>query len=355
MHHRFADFAYKRLPLRAFAAMALAFLLLAGARAAPNQAWPKWVAGQVHAVNVLPSIKPADLDELQRDWGANAVRVQVLLKDEQLAQLTEEGWSTNRGYEARLRGLLDAAASRGMGVVLDLHRVEGGAGHHGRLWREPQAQDRLVALWRTLAEAFKGHPALIGYDLVNEPTPSDDYYKAFTQIRGTIQDWNVLARRIVAAIRAIDRDVPLIVESTDWAKPFRFRQLELIDDPYIVYSFHMYSPFELTHQGVNQFKKSEELTYPGYVKDRPYDRDELVRQMSEVVKFVQRHNVPIFVGEFGINKFAPADARQRYIADLLGFFSEQRWSWAYHAFQIWDGWMPHDGMRQELKNRALKR
>lgn len=322
------------------------------AQAQAAEAWQQWMAGDVRAVNVLLSVTPSDLDHLRTAWGANALRLQIIFKDDTLATLTDEGLAALPRFAQRLRAVLDAAAERRMGVVVDLHRAEGGSSHTGRLWKEQAMQDRLVELWRKLASDLKGHPAVIGYDLLNEPTPPDDFKKPYAQIKGTLQDWNVLASRIVAAVRESDSNVPLIVESTDWAKPFRFRQLQKFDDPRVVYSFHMYAPFELTHQGINQFKRAPELRYPGTVSGRAYDRDALRQHMADVTRFAQRHQVPIFVGEFGINHRADAGSRERYIADLLALFGEQKWSWAFHAYKIWDGWMPTDAMRESMRSHA---
>jgi endoglucanase len=310
-----------------------------------GQNWDNWKHGRIKAVNVLLSTSSLELGLLKNNWGVNAVRAQIILDDNMLRGISLSGLPPQHVVRQQIKTLLDAAQARGLGVILDLHRPEGGAeGHDGKLWTQAVLQDRLVMLWKNLAPVFKDHPALIGYDLLNEPTPPDDFHKEFRQIRGTMQDWNVLAKRLVAAIREVDTKIPLIVETTDWAKPFRFRQLDKIDDPYIVYSFHMYHPVELTHQGVRQFGKVAALNYPGTYAGTQVNKTQLAQHMHDALVFAKKHQVPIFVGEFGINHFAHADARGRYIKDLLDLFNEAGWSWAFHAFQIWEGWMPNPAM-----------
>lgn len=305
--------------------------------------------GEVHAANTLLVTSPLELGILKNSWHVNAIRAQIILQDDQLRGIATYGLTSNTVIYTQIKTLLDAAHSKRLGVILDLHRPEGGSeGASGKLWQDPALQDRLVELWRKLAPVFKDHPALLAYDILNEPTPPDDFYKSFNQIRGGMQDWNVLARRIVKAIRTSDVDVPLIVETTDWAKPFRFNQLERIDDPHIVYSFHMYHPFALTHQGVRQFEKNQVLTYPGVYEGKLVDKAALSVHMEAARGFAAKYQVPIFVGEFGINKFAPPEARAAYIKDLLAIFASNHWSWGFHAFQIWDGWMPNEGMLDAL-------
>lgn len=314
--------------------------------------WKQWVGGNVRAVNVLPTITPAELDRLQQDWAINALRVQLVLTDEVLSNLTDRGLAAQPRLKGYLEQTFEAAHARNIGVIVDLHRAEGGAGHEGKLWTDARLQSRLVQLWSRLAAELRHYPALIGYDILNEPTPPDDFRKAFYQVRGTMQDWNVLARRIVVAIRAKDPETPVIVETTDWAKPFRLKQLEPVNDARVVYSFHMYAPFELTHQGINQYKRDGRLTYPGRVAGKLYDQAELRSHLQVAVDFAQRHGAPMFVGEFGINMYASDETRRQYIADLLEIFGDHGWSWAYHAFGIWEGWMPTPAMQEEFRKSA---
>ena len=332
--------------LRWVLACTVLFTFVLGKAHAQHEAhWDNWKRGRVKAVNVLLSTSSLELGLLKNNWGVNAVRAQIILNDDMLRGISMSGLPPQHVVHQQIKTLLDAAQTRGLGVILDLHRPEGGAeGQEGQLWTQPVLQDRLVKLWKNLAPVFKDHPALIGYDLLNEPTPPDDFYKDFRQIRGTMQDWNVLAKRLVTAVREVDATVPLIVETTDWAKPFRFRQLDKIDDPYIVYSFHMYHPVELTHQGVRQFGQVASLTYPGTYAGTAVNKAQLAQHMNDALVFANKYQVPIFVGEFGINHFANADSRGRYIKDLLDLFNEAGWSWGFHAFQIWEGWMPNPAM-----------
>ena len=72
---------------------------------------------------------------------------------------------------------LDLAEAAGVYVILDMHGVPGGQSkqdHTGQadqnhLWDNPVAQDRTVALWKTIAERYKGRSVVAAYDLINEP------------------------------------------------------------------------------------------------------------------------------------------------------------------------------------------
>jgi aryl-phospho-beta-D-glucosidase BglC (GH1 family) len=162
------------------------WLVLGPACAQHETNWDNWKQGRVKAVNVLLSTSSLELGVLRNNWGVNAVRAQIILDDDMLRGISISGLPPQHVVHQQIKSLLDAAQARGLGVILDLHRPEGGAeGHEGRLWTQPLLQDRLIMLWKNLAPVFKDHPALIGYDLLNEPTPPDDFHKDFRQIRGT--------------------------------------------------------------------------------------------------------------------------------------------------------------------------
>jgi len=62
---------------------------------------------------------------------------------------------------------LDAAAERGIGVMLDMHRQTVGNGTEGG-GTIPDT-DAFLEQWATMAELFGDHPAVIGFDVYNEP------------------------------------------------------------------------------------------------------------------------------------------------------------------------------------------
>ena len=115
-----------------------------------------------------------------------------------------------------LDAILDAATTQGLGVVLDLHAAPGGQADlftadpdDTLLWDDPAAQVETVALWRTLARRYALHPAVVGYDLLNEPDPPDP------------QDWLDLLAQLIPAVRVEDPDHMLIVEGSGLSRDFR--------------------------------------------------------------------------------------------------------------------------------------
>ena len=110
-----------------------------------------------------------------------------------------------------------------------------------------------------------------------------------------------------------------------------------------MYSLHFYLPGKFTHQGVNMATKAEAraslgVEYPGKIKGKQWDRAALERELEVVDDFQRRYNVPMFVGEYSVVRWAPLPSSARWLTDVVSLFEERKWTWCYHAFREWDGW-----------------
>lgn len=157
-----------------------------------------------------------------RAWGFNCLRLGLIWDG-----LEPQPGVYNETYLQAIRRRLDLAGEAGLYVFLDMHQdlysslysdgapawatLSGGQSHIGgevwsdaymsspavqaaidNFWRNAPApgprglsegdglQDRLIACWRLLAERFGKHPAVIGYDLYNEPMMGSEAPKAMS-------------------------------------------------------------------------------------------------------------------------------------------------------------------------------
>lgn len=79
---------------------------------------------------------------------------------------------------AVLRAELDAAHAAGLKVVIVPLTLPGarwsqqnGGKFDDRLWSDAAYQDQAIRFWADLAAALKDHPAIAGYNILNEPAP----------------------------------------------------------------------------------------------------------------------------------------------------------------------------------------
>jgi cysteinyl-tRNA synthetase len=218
-----------------------------------------------------------------------------------------------------------------------IHRLRGA---DMSIWTDPTAQEGWLAMWQYVADRYGNSPVVIGYNLLVEPLanltvdPDQELEpeQVQAQLEGTPADWNMLAKRITAAIREVDSDTPILVDSMNWASAQWFSVLEPTGDPRTIYSFHTYDPDVYTNQEQGQ----QEIHYPDEVEDYGetiiFDIAWLDENLQPVVDFAERHDVPIYVGEFGAMRWVPGAAD--FIRDQTSLFEKYGWNYAYY---VWRG------------------
>ncbi|MDD5570552.1 MAG: cellulase family glycosylhydrolase [Bacteroidales bacterium] len=278
-------------------------------------------------VNVSPLIDKNSLDELANDWKANHIRWQI-------GGCTYPSGLLRNDYDSILTAeflLLDSAVkwctANGLQMIVDMHSLSEG------LFISSAAQTRLVDTWKIIATKYKNANTVWAYDLANEP----DNNKITWPIGSDVLFWNELADTIAKAIRSIDADKPVIVESY-WAMPENFNNLVPIDFsiPNIIYSPHFYEPHLFTHQTL--YGNITHYSYPGVIGGKYYDKDTLKKLLQPVKNFQDKYRVPIYVGEFSAIRWAPNNSAYNYIRDCIEIFEEYNWDWSYHAFREYQGW-----------------
>jgi endoglucanase len=154
-------------------------------------------------------------------------------------------------------------------VILDLHAAPGGqtgVNHDDGpgfplTFYVPRYRAQTIALWQALAAHYRDEPAVLGYDLLNEPvSPYSD--EAYLNPR-----LEPLYRDIVAAIRGVDRNHLVLLAGGQWSTSFA-----MFDRPFDANAVYTYHKFWATPA-----------------------RDAL----QSYVNFSNRWNVPILIGETG--------------------------------------------------------
>ena len=91
-----------------------------------------------------------------------------------------------------------------------------------RVWTDQEAQDAWVEMWRYTAERYRDQPVVVGYDLMCEPNSNDvalGFYEPeefYPKYADSPYDWNRFYPRIVAGIREVDRNTPILVNAMSW-------------------------------------------------------------------------------------------------------------------------------------------
>jgi endoglucanase len=251
-------------------------------------------------------IGPAKSAEFWRQWrqlyiterdmvrikamGFNSVRVPIHWK--YFASNDAEGFQL-------MDRLVRWARKDGIYVIIDMHCAPGGQtgtnidDSYGYPWlySDSKAQEQTIAVWRRIARHYANEPAVLGYDLLNEPIPH------FPPLQRYNKDLEPLYRRLVAAVRQVDRNHVVILGGAQWDS--NFKAFGPPFDSNAMYTFHKY------------------WTAPDASVIREY------------LDFRDKYHVPIWLGESGENK-------DEWIAAFVKTLEENHVGWCFWPYKKMD-------------------
>jgi endoglucanase len=181
-------------------------------------------------------------------------------------------------------------------LILDLHAAPGGqtganiddSAGYPWLYQSPREQEHLTEIWRRLATHYRDEPAVLGYDLLNEPIP---HFPKLAPLNPSLEP---LYKKLTGEIRKIDTHHILFLGGAQWdtnfsvfGKPF---------DANVAYTFHKY------------------WTAP----------DESV--IRQYIDFRERYDVPIWMGESGENT-------DEWIAQFGKTLEKNNIGWAFWPYK----------------------
>ena len=278
--------------------------------------------------------------------------------------LFDENGDFRRQVIPHLDAFMEWCRAAGLNVVLNLHKAVGNycdIEEKVQLLDDALLREKFVNLWVALENHYADRPE-IAFELLNE-------------IRCVDPDkWNDLAERTIGAIRAINKQRVIVVGSVCWNSADRLSQLRLYDDENVVYTFHLYDPFEFTHQrGVLQagplfynremawpcdiepyrdFKRVVENAENPYPNFQRMDREFLRARLRPAFDFIERHpDKVLWCGEFGTIRHCKIQWRENWMNDVISLLKEYGIS-----YSVWNYLStPNDGNRFSLVDDDTRR
>jgi hypothetical protein len=290
----------------------------------------------------------ADFDDLARA-GANYVQISHAgLFGEQPPYVLD------LAAQANLDSVLAMAAQAGLYAVIAFRSGPGRnenaiSGRDGdvleTIWTDADAQAAWVAMMRYTANRYRDNAFVVGYDPLVEP---NDYAREgyldpdtfYANYGGTIEDYNMLAASVTAAIREVDPSTPILLEPEGFGGVAWLPYLQVTGDPQTVYTVHDYTPDEYT------MEQRAGATYPGVynINGAPVlvDRAFLDGYLQTLRDFSINYGVPVAVTEFGAHRTAPS--AEGYLQDRMdlqdGIGNWAVWVWQPAGFA--DSFNMHD-------------
>lgn len=215
----------------------------------------------------------------------------------------------------RIDQILDQAHARKLNVVLNVH-------HYDEMNRDPQGEKaRFLALWRQIAERYRGRPDDLYFELLNEPN---------TQL--TAETWNAILKEALALVRQSNPERFVIVGPTQWNAAAKLPTLELPEeDRRLIATFHYYLPFHFTHQGAPWTQGAEAWRGTKW-EGTDAEKQALRADFDKAAAWADQHRRPLYLGEFGSYHVADRESRVRWTQFVRETAEQRHISWAYWEF-----------------------
>ncbi|MBI3550004.1 MAG: glycoside hydrolase family 5 protein [Elusimicrobia bacterium] len=196
----------------------------------------------------------------------------------------------------RLDRVIAWCKEAGLYVVLDMHVAHGGqTGSNiddsaGGPWLFDSAasEARTAEVWRRVARRYKDEPAILGYELLNEPIAH--YY----DVKAYNPKLEPVYKRLVDAVRAEDPRHLILIGGAQWNT--EFGPLGPPFAPGLVYTFHKYWT------------------------------DPTIAVIKQYLEFRKRYDVPLWMGESGENT-------DEWIAKFRAVLEKEEIGWAFWPYK----------------------
>ncbi|MFZ6030342.1 MAG: glycoside hydrolase family 5 protein [Chloroflexota bacterium] len=301
-------------------------------------------------------VTAADIRQIA-SWGMDHVRLPVdypVLEDDARPFEYKES-----GFEY-IENCLEWCRANGLALILDLHKAPGYSFDDTieemkpmPLFTDAQVAERFYRLWEAIARRFAGRHPHLHFELLNEVNlPNSD-------------PWNAMIAQAVARIRAIEASRTLLIGSNNFCVPETLKDLAVLDDPHIVYTFHSYEPLLFTHQKAAWVPQAREfnqaLAYPGpytglaeFLERTPHyhdklqalvgttmDSNTLEQVLAPAIAFQQATGQALYCGEYGVIEHTDPVSRRNWHRDFIAILRQAKigravWSYKRMGFGLVD-------------------
>ena len=206
-----------------------------------------------------------------KQTGMNSIRLPFHYKS-----FTEEdymGLKSNQDGFARIDSVIKWCKEEGLYIILDMHDAPGGQtgdnidDSYGYPWlfESEESRQLFCEIWKKIANRYKDEPAILGYDLLNEPIAT--HFNNKEEINKHLVP---VYKKGIESIRSVDKNHIILLGGAQWNSNFTMFDEKAIDSK-MMYTCHRYWC------------------------------DTLQTNLQDFVDFRTKVNLPLYMGETGEN------------------------------------------------------
>jgi len=250
----------------------------------------------------------------------------------------------NAEYLGYVDRAIDTILAHDLAVIVDIHPSDE---FKIKLRTDDEHVAQFIAFWHSLAKHLATRdPERVFLEVINEPMAEDAYR------------WMGIQSKVVAAMRSAAPRHTIIVTGPRWSGKRDLLVIEPLADPNLIYNFHYYEPFIMTHQGASwagdrlpalagiPYPSNPEAVAPVAAKvqdegarkwlvsygEERWDAARVDRDIAEVAAWGKKHGVRITCNEFGVyRRVSPPAARAALLRDVRTALEKYGMGWA-----MWD-------------------
>lgn len=240
--------------------------------------------------------------------GFDAVRLPVRFSD---YAKNEQEYRLDEEFMKKVDSYVDYALKDDLYVILDFH-------HFIEIMDTPENyKECYLKIWNQLSERYKDYSDKLMFELLNEPKDN---------LKGDL--WNEYLKEGVSVIREKNKKRKIIVGPDNYYSVYSLDHLVIPEDDNIIVSFHYYEPNEVTFQGSPNhagFEDMSNIKWNGTDEEKEY----LESRFKMAREYAEKHKVPVFLGEFGVNKNAPEETRIKWTEAVKDEASKNKFAYGY--------------------------
>lgn len=175
-----------------------------------------------------------------KQTGMNSIRLPFHYKS-----FTDEdylGLKSNQDGFARIDSVIKWCKEEGLYVILDMHDAPGGQtgdnidDSYGYPWlfESEESQQLFSEIWKKIANRYKDEPAILGYDLLNEPIAT--HFNNKEEINKHLVP---VYKKGIESIRSVDKNHIILLGGAQWNSNFTMFDEKAIDSK-MMYTCHRY-------------------------------------------------------------------------------------------------------------------